>query len=232
MRVHPSNFKIEGFAAKPTLTELAALARERGLPLYEDLGSGCVADLGPFGIAEPRVSESLDAGVNLVSFSGDKLLGGPQAGLIAGDAELIARLRRNPLFRALRIDKLITQVLEQALRNLVFERWDEIPAMRMIRMTADEIRARAERLRSQLHDAGISIDIIEGQSVAGGGSSPEQSLPTWLLAISGNAPKLERKLRASHPPIVARIENDRLVLDLRTVFASEEEALVLALRSL
>jgi L-seryl-tRNA(Ser) seleniumtransferase len=127
---------------------------------------------------------------------------------------------------------LITQVLEQALRNLVFERWDEIPAMRMIRMTADEIRARAERLRSQLHDAGISIDIIEGQSVAGGGSSPEQSLPTWLLAISGNAPKLERKLRASHPPIVARIENDRLVLDLRTVFASEEEALVLALRSL
>ena len=207
------------------------LARERGLPLYEDLGSGCVADLAPFEIAEPRVSESLDAGVTLVSFSGDKLLGGPQAGLIAGDAELVARLRRNPLFRALRIDKLITQVLEQALRNLVFERWDDVPAMRMIRMTADEIRARAERLQTQLLDAGVSIDIIGGQSVAGGGSTPEQSLPTWLLAISGNAPKLERKLRANQPPIIARIENDRLILDLRTVFAGEEEALVLALRN-
>jgi len=231
MRVHPSNFKIDGFTDKPALTELAALARERGLPLYEDLGSGGVADLAPFGMAEPRVSESLDAGVNLVSFSGDKLLGGPQAGLIAGDAELVARLRRNPLFRALRIDKLITQVLEQVLRNLVFERWDEIPAMRMIRMPADEIRARAERVQTQLRDAGIAIDIIGGQSVAGGGSTPGQSLPTWLLAISGNAPKLERKLRANHPPVIARIENDRLVLDLRTVFPEEEDALVMALRS-
>jgi L-seryl-tRNA(Ser) seleniumtransferase len=231
MRVHPSNFRIEGFTAKPKLAELATLARERGLPLYEDLGSGCVADLAPFGISEPRLSESLDAGVNLVSFSGDKLLGGPQAGLIAGDAELVARLRRNPLFRALRIDKLITQALEASLRHLVFERWDEIPAMRMIRMTTDEIRARAERLQAQLRDAAITVDLVGGQSVAGGGSTPEQCLPTWLLAIPGNAPKLERKLRANHPPIVARIENDRLVLDLRTVFASEEEALVLALRS-
>jgi L-seryl-tRNA(Ser) seleniumtransferase len=231
MRVHPSNFQIEGFTAKPALTELAALARERGLPLYEDLGSGCVADLAPFGIAEPRVSQSLDAGVNLVSFSGDKLLGGPQAGLISGDAELVARLRRNPLFRALRIDKLITQALEQSLRSLVFERWDEIPTMRMIRMTGDEIRARAERLQTQLRDAGITVDIIGGASVAGGGSTPEQSLPTWLLAISGSAPKLERKLRANAPPIIARIENDRLVLDLRTVFAEEEDALALALRN-
>jgi len=113
----------------------------------------------------------------------------------------------------------------------VFERWDEIPAMRMIRMTTDEIRARAERLQAQLRDAAITVDLVGGQSVAGGGSTPEQCLPTWLLAIPGNAPKLERKLRANHPPIVARIENDRLVLDLRTVFASEEEALVLALRS-
>jgi len=230
MRVHPSNFHIEGFTARPALAELAALAREHGLPLYEDLGSGCVADLAPFGIAEPRVSESLDAGVNLVSFSGDKLLGGPQAGLITGDAELIARLRRNPLFRALRIDKLITQALEASLRHLVFERWEEIPAMRMIRITADEIRARAERVRSQLAGE-IEIDIIGGASVAGGGSTPKQSLPTWLLAISGHAPALERKLRANNPPIVARIENDRLVLDLRTVFVGEEEALVLALRT-
>jgi L-seryl-tRNA(Ser) seleniumtransferase len=231
MRVHPSNFKIEGFTDKPALAELAALARERELPLYEDLGSGCVTDLAPFGIAEPRVSESLDAGVNLVSFSGDKLLGGPQAGLIAGDAKLVARLRRNPLFRALRIDKLITQALAASLRNLVFERWDEIPAIRMIRSTAGEIRARSERLQTQLRDAGIAVDIVGGESVAGGGSTPEQSLPTWLLAISGNAPKLERKLRANHPPVIARIENDRLLLDLRTVFAEEEDALVLALQN-
>jgi L-seryl-tRNA(Ser) seleniumtransferase len=227
MRVHPSNFHIDGFTAKPTLQELAALARERKLPLYEDLGSGCVADLRPFGIAEPRVSESLDAGVNLVSFSGDKLFGGPQAGLITGDPELVARLRRNPLFRALRIDKLITHALETSLRHLLFEHWEEIPAIRLIRTTAEEIRARAERVRSQIPNA----ELIEGQSVAGGGSTPDQSLPTWLLAISGNANALERKLRTNDPPIIGRIENDRLVLDLRTVFAEEEETLVRALNN-
>jgi L-seryl-tRNA(Ser) seleniumtransferase len=228
MRVHPSNFHIDGFTAKPPLAELSTLARERNLPLYEDLGSGCIADLTPFGIAEPRVSQSLDAGVNLVSFSGDKLLGGPQAGLITGDADLVARLRRNPLFRVLRVDKMITQALETSLRHLVFERWEEIPAIRMIRMATDEIRARAERIQRQIS----SVELIEGQSVAGGGSTPDQSLPTWLLALSGNASVLERTLRANDPPIIARIENDRLVLDLRTVFAEEEEALTAALRAL
>jgi L-seryl-tRNA(Ser) seleniumtransferase len=123
------------------------------------------------------------------------------------------------------------QALETSLRHLVFERWDEIPAMRMIRMSAEEIRARAERIHAQLGDA-EGVQIIEGKSVAGGGSTPEQSLPTWLLAMSGNAPKLERKLRANDPPVIARIEDDRVVLDLRTVFAGEEEALILALRSL
>ena len=227
LRVHPSNFHIEGFTSKPSLSELAALARERSLPLYEDLGSGCIADLAPFGIREPRVSESLDAGVSLVSFSGDKLLGGPQAGLIAGDAELVARLRRNPLFRALRLDKLITQALESTLRHMVFERWNEIPAMRMIRMSAEEIRIRAERLREKIP----SLDLIEGRSVAGGGSTPEQSLATWLLAIPGEAIEAERKLRASLPPVIARIENDRLVIDLRTVQPDEEDDLAQALRA-
>ena len=228
MRVHPSNFHVTGFTAKPSLEQLAELARERGLPLYEDLGSGCLTGLAPFGIKEPLVSGSLEAGVNLVSFSGDKLLAGPQAGLIAGDPELVTRVRRNPLFRALRIDKLITQALEASLRNLVFEQWDELPALRMIRMTADQIRVRAERVQAQL----ANIEIIEGKSVAGGGSTPDQSLPTWLLAVPGDAPKLERKLRKNDPPIIARIENDRLVLDLRTVFVREEEILVSALRTL
>jgi L-seryl-tRNA(Ser) seleniumtransferase len=228
MRVHPSNFHMEGFTAKPELTELAALAHERGLPLYEDLGSGCIADLAVHGISEPRVRQSLDAGVNLVSFSGDKLLGGPQTGLIVGDSELVPRLRRNPLFRALRLDKLITQALETTLRHLVFERWDEIPALRMIRTTSEEIRERAERIRAHIPN----LDLTEGRSVAGGGSSPEQSLPTWLLALPGDAVASERALRISTPPIIGRIENDRLVLDLRTVFSEEEQDLVRAIQDL
>jgi L-seryl-tRNA(Ser) seleniumtransferase len=221
MRVHPSNFHIEGFTSKPRLDELAALARQRGLPLYEDLGSGCIADLSEYGLREPRVSESLEAGVNVVSFSGDKLLGGPQAGLIAGDADLIARLRRNPLFRALRIDKLITQALETSLRHLVFEQWDAIPALRMIRMSADQIRQRAERIQKRLP----GLKIIPGSSVAGGGSTPDQTLPTWLLAMDGDAVAAERALRAGDPPVIARIDDDRLVIDLRTVLPEEEEEL-------
>lgn len=228
MRVHPSNFHIQGFTAKPGLAELAALGRERDLPLYEDLGSGCAANLAPYGIAEPLISESLQAGVNLVSFSGDKLLGGPQAGLIVGDADLIARLRKNPLFRALRLDKLITQALETTLRCIVFEKWDEIPAMRMIRMTAEEIRERAEGVRSRVP----GLDSVEGRSVAGGGSTPEQSLPTWLLALHGDPVAAEKALRNGTPPVIARIEDDRLVLDLRTVLPEDEDDLVRALAAL
>jgi L-seryl-tRNA(Ser) seleniumtransferase len=213
MRVHPSNFHIEGFTAKPGLDELAALARERNLPLYEDLGSGCIADIG---MREPLVRESLDAGVSLVSFSGDKLLGGQQAGIITGDADLVARTRKNPLFRALRVDKLIIQALETTLKRLIFQRYDEIPALRMLRMTADEIRGRAEKLRERVP----SLEIVEGRSVAGGGSTPDQSLPTWLLAIPGDAVQIEKKLRARG--VIARIENERVVLDLRTVFPEEQ----------
>jgi L-seryl-tRNA(Ser) seleniumtransferase len=221
MRVHPSNFHIEGFTAKPRLEELAALARERRLPLYEDLGSGCIAELP---IREPLVKESLEAGVNLVSFSGDKLLGGQQAGILTGDADLVARTRKNPLFRALRVDKLVVKGLAETLRDLIFAKYDHIPALRMLRMSAEEIRARAEKLRELIP----SLEIIEGRSVAGGGSTPDQSLPTWLLAVSGDVVEIERKLRANN--IVARIENGRVVLDLRTVFPEEEEELLRVLR--
>ena len=221
MRVHPSNFHIEGFTAKPRLDELAALARERGLPLYEDLGSGCIAELP---IQEPLVKESLDAGVNLVSFSGDKLLGGQQAGILTGDADLVARTRKNPLFRALRVDKLVIKGLAETLRDLIFAKYDQIPALKMLRMSADEIRARAEKLRSLVP----GLEIIEGRSVAGGGSTPDQSMPTWLLAVSGDVVQIEKKLRAKN--IIARIENDKVVLDLRTVFPEEEEDLVRVLR--
>jgi len=227
LRVHPSNFKMEGFTARPELRDLVALGRERGLPVYEDLGSGCAVDLRPFGIEEPLAAESLSAGVDLVSFSGDKLLGGPQAGILAGKPEIVARLRRSPLFRALRVDKIVCQALEHTLRSLLLERWDAVPALAMIRLPAAEIRARAEALVART--PGIRTEIVPGSSLAGGGATPQQSIPTWLIAIECDAPAAERALRAGDPPVIARIQNDKLVLDLRTVFREEEEELAAAL---
>jgi L-seryl-tRNA(Ser) seleniumtransferase len=230
-RVHPSNFRITGFTARPALGELAALGRERRLPVYEDLGSGCVIDLSPFGIDEPLVSDSLKAGVDLVSFSGDKLLGGPQAGILAGKPEIVARLRRNPLFRALRLDKMIYRALEITLRHLLFERWDAVPALAMIRQPAAAIRARAQALLARLPQ--LRAQIVEGDSVIGGGATPEQSIPTWLIAIAcADVVECERRLRHGNPPVVARIENEKLTIDLRTVFREEEEELAAALRGL
>ncbi|MEZ5352894.1 MAG: L-seryl-tRNA(Sec) selenium transferase [Bryobacteraceae bacterium] len=226
MIVHPSNFRIEGFTGKPSRDALAALAREAGIPLYEDLGSGCLADLRPFGVHEPRVRECIEAGVSLVSFSGDKLLGGPQAGILAGDATLIARLRTNPMFRALRLDKLILEALATTLRHTLFERWDLIPALRMIAMRPDEIRARAEALVGRVG----SGRVVEGLSVIGGGSTPEQPIATWVVEFeSPRVAAIERALRRQDPPVIARIEDGRLVVDLRTVQPGEEDSLANAL---
>jgi len=231
LRVHPSNFRIEGFTARPELAELATLARERGIPLYEDLGSGCVVDLRPFGVDEPLVQDSLRPGADLVSFSGDKLLGGPQAGILAGKAEIVTRLRRNPMFRALRLDKLIYQSLENTLRALVMEQWDLVPALRMIRSSADEMRERAERLLARV--PGLDAGVEAGESVIGGGSTPEQAIPTWLIAVRHtDVVAAEKRLRAGNPPVIARIEDGRLLLDLRTVFPEEEEELQRALKNL
>jgi L-seryl-tRNA(Ser) seleniumtransferase len=230
LRVHPSNFRIAGFTARPALRELAALGHERGLPVYEDLGSGCLTDLRAFGIDEPLVSDSLRAGADLVSFSGDKLLGGPQAGILAGKPDIVGRLRRNPLFRALRLDKTIYQALEHTLRAILLERWERIPALAMIRQTADQIRARAEALVASAPD--LDAAILEGRSVIGGGATPEQSIPTWLIALEGDANRVERTLRGGDPPVIARIEDDRVVLDLRTVFPEEEREVSLALRGI
>jgi L-seryl-tRNA(Ser) seleniumtransferase len=228
LRVHPSNFRITGFTARPELRELAALGRERGIPVYEDLGSGCIVDLRAFGIDEPLVAESLAAGADLVSFSGDKLLGGPQAGILAGKAELVARLRRNPLFRALRVDKLITQALEHTLRAVLLEHWECVPALAMLRQSADEIRVRAAAFVACL--AGVRAEVIPGESVIGGGATPEQSIPTWLIALDcADVMDAERRLRAGDPAVVARIEEGRLILDLRTVFPEEEAALAQAI---
>jgi L-seryl-tRNA(Ser) seleniumtransferase len=215
LRVHPSNFHISGFTARPSLIELAALGREIGIPVLEDLGSGCLIDIG---LNEPLVSTSLNAGVNLVSFSGDKLLGGPQAGIIAGDPALVTRVRRNPMFRALRLDKMMCQALESTLRAYVLEDWDRLPALRMIRMPAEEIRERAQRLLPQ-------AELIAGESVIGGGSTPDQAIPTWLISL----PEIEKALRRNDPPVISRVENGRTLLDLRTVFPEEEPELKLAL---
>ncbi|MCX6630503.1 MAG: L-seryl-tRNA(Sec) selenium transferase, partial [Candidatus Solibacter sp.] len=231
MRVHPSNFRISGFTARPELRELVALGRERGIPVYEDLGSGCVVNLRAFGIDEPMVSDSLSSGVDLVSFSGDKLLGGPQAGILAGCHELIARLRRNPLFRVLRLDKVIYQVLENTLRNVLLERWDDVPSLAMLRYTADQIRQRALRLVERA--PGLHAQVIAGESVIGGGATPQQSVPTWVIAVDcANLMEAERRLRLGNPPVVARIEDGRLIFDLRTVFPAEEETLLAALNGL
>lgn len=228
LKVHPSNFRMSGFTESPTLSALAALAREHNLPLYEDLGSGCIVDLRPFGLHEPLVPDSIKSGADVVSFSGDKLLGGPQAGIIAGQAELISRIRKNPLFRALRVDKLIYRQLESTLQHLLFRRWDKIPALQMIMMTSDRIRARAECFAAQLTD--WSVDVRPGFSVIGGGSTPQQALPTWLLSIDvPDVTRLDKKLRSATPAIVGRIEDDRLIFDLRTVFEEEEEELLAAL---
>ena len=221
LRVHPSNFHISGFTAKPTLKELVSL----DVPVYEDLGSGCLVDLRSAGVKEPLVQESLDAGVQLVSFSCDKLLGGPQTGIIAGEAEMVERVRRNPMYRAFRPDKLIVQALETTLRRLLLEQYDEVPTLRMIRMSAATLRARAEAFAARVAGAVVK----EAVSVIGGGSTPDQALPTWVVVCPGNARRLEKWLRAGDPPIVARIENDELLIDLRTVTEGEEVLLVRAL---
>ena len=203
------------------------LGRERRIPVYEDLGSGCIVDLRAYGVDEPLVQDSLAAGANLVSFSGDKLLGGPQAGIIAGDADLVGRVRKNPLFRALRQDKLFYQAMDTTLRHILLEEYDCIPALRMIRTTALEIRERAEALVGRIRK---SVRISDGESMIGGGATPEQALPTCLIVIEAqDAVAEERRLRFNDPPIIARIERDRVVLDLRTVLPEEEEALVQAL---
>lgn len=235
LRVHPSNFKVTGFTAKPSLEELVALSQRSGLPLVEDLGSGCLIDLSEYGVSEPTVKQSIDAGVSVVMFSGDKLLGGPQAGMIAGKKELIARVRRYPLFRALRVDKLTIAALGATFGAYLRAAWDEIPAIRMIRATPQELKRRAENfireLRPDLPLDEVEIEITDGASLAGGGSTPSQSLPTKIIRIASarySATKLEQRLRGAPAGIsvIARVEDDRLILDLRTVFPEQEPLLL------
>src|SRR5467141_1513845 len=240
LRVHQSNFTITGFAEKPSLQELVLLGQRANLPLVEDLGSGCLVDLSDAGIAEPTVRQSVDAGVSIVMFSGDKLLGGPQAGIIAGKEELVARVRRHPLFRALRVDKLTTAALAATLGAYLRGAVDEIPAVRMIRMSVQEIERRAENflreLTPELPLGEVELEITDGSSLAGGGSTPTQELPTKLIRIASarySAAQLEQRLRKAPAGIsvIARAEESRLILDLRTVFPEQEPLLLKTLAS-
>lgn len=233
MRVHPSNFRVVGFTERPELAELAELAHQHHLPLIEDLGSGCLIDLRPLGIQdEPPVPASLRKGADVVTFSGDKLPGGPQAGLITGKREFLDRIRRNPLFRALRVDKLTIAALEATIRLYLDGNVDAVPALRMMRRPLEELAGRATSLVAKLVEiTSISAGIEDGESVAGGGSTPGQSLPAKLVAVHHcrlSAQELEAALRQNRPPVIARVERDRLLLDLRTVFDEQDAAIVQA----
>jgi L-seryl-tRNA(Ser) seleniumtransferase len=238
LRVHPSNFTVTGFTEKPEVAELIALGKRRNLPVVEDLGSGCLVDLSAAGINEPTARESIEACFSLVLFSGDKLLGGPQAGIIAGKKDLVTKVRRHPLFRALRVDKLTIAAMEATLRACLRAAWDEIPTQQMIRASAEAVRERAtnflDSLRAKVNPQSAQFEIIAGHSLVGGGSTPAQSLPTYLLRVTAahhSASQLETRLRSGAPgiPVIARIEDDRLLLDLRTVFSKEESVLAEAL---
>ncbi len=228
LRVHPSNFRLSGFTARPELAELARLGRERNVPVYEDLGSGCLVDLREQGINEPLARTSLDGGIDLVSFSCDKLLGGPQTGIIAGNAVLIQRVRRNPMYRAFRTDKLVIEALETTLRHLLLGNWSAVPTLRMIFADVEELRARAERIAGRLLGSGATVR--GSNSPIGGGSTPDQTLATWVVELPvRKASAFEAKLRQTEVPVIARIEHDKVILDMRTIADEEEDALVAAL---
>ena len=237
MRVHPSNYRIVGFASSPKLTELAALAHDNDLLLYEDAGSGLLVDVSAQGVVdEPTVSESVASGADVISFSGDKLLGSAQAGLIAGKRAIVERLRKHPLYRALRSDKLRLAALEATLaahqRDQAFT---EVPVLQMLSLSAAEIEERAKTLIDQVGPTELDLSLEPGESAVGGGTAPTSKIKTVLIAVTHprkSAAELEQQLRNSSPAIVARIAEERVLLDLRSVFPEDFPPLIAALKHL
>ena len=236
LRVHRSNFQITGFTEQPQIDELVSLARRRNIPLVEDLGSGALFDLRSLGVnGEPNVLDSLRQGVDIVTYSGDKLLGGPQAGMLSGRSDLIARMRSNSLFRALRADKLTYAALEATLLAYVKGEHDAIPAVRMMRLSKEEIGRRSEAVAKKLQSSTLSVEVRDGESVIGGGAAPSATLPTRVLAIACegmSADELSERLRASDQPIIARVEEGCVLLDLRTVFPEQDEVVTSSLQNI
>jgi L-seryl-tRNA(Ser) seleniumtransferase len=235
LKVHRSNFRITGFTEEASLSELATLAAEHGVPLIHDLGSGLLMEADRLGLAgEPTVMESLRAGADLVTFSGDKLLGGPQAGIVLGRRTLVERMRSNPLCRALRVDKVTLAALEATLH--LYRDPDralaEIPALALLSQPSSTLEARALALAERLRSAGARAEAMPGTAVVGGGTCPDVEVPSWTIRVASTAPtpgELARRLRSGDPPVVARVEEDRLVLDLRTVRPEDDEVLAHAL---
>ena len=228
LRVHRSNFQMVGFTEQPALADLVVLGRTHKIPVMEDLGSGALFALRLLGINnEPGVAESLRAGVDVVTYSGDKLMGGPQAGILSGKKKVIAQIRKNPLFRALRVDKLTYAALEATLLAYIRQKTIEIPALAMMQMPAEEIRRRAEAIIAELKPAAkLKAELCAGESVIGGGAAPGAKLPTALIALTHaelSADSLARRLREAEPlAIIARVEEGRVLLDLRTVFPAQD----------
>jgi L-seryl-tRNA(Ser) seleniumtransferase len=241
-KVHPSNYRIVGFTGAPSLSELARLAHANGILLYEDAGSGAMFDLGAYGLTdEPIIIDSVKVGADIVTFSGDKLLGGIQSGLIVGRGEIIEKLRKHPLYRALRVDKIIYAALEATLEAFRREiALKEIPVLKMLSMTNEELKERTEQFAQNLsgeldkvHD--LQFEVVKGRSVVGGGSAPTVQPMTTLLALKHSkftADKLEQTLRFSKPPIIARILEDKVLIDLRTITETEEVELLKVLKEI
>jgi L-seryl-tRNA(Ser) seleniumtransferase len=232
MRVHPSNYRIVGFASSPERAELAALAHETGLPLYEDAGSGQLTDLRKYGVVdEPVVRDIVESGVDVVSFSGDKLLGSAQAGLIVGKQSVVSRLRKHPLYRALRSDKLRLAALEATLVSHQRDVADaEVPVIQMLSVSGEELEQRAQRVAE-----GLELELVTGESALGGGAGPTSTFPTTLIAIthpSKSAQEIEHELRNYSPPIIGRIAEGKVLLDLRTVFDDQLPVVRAALASI
>jgi L-seryl-tRNA(Ser) seleniumtransferase len=234
LKVHRSNFRITGFTEEASLTELAALAAEHAIPLLHDLGSGLLMDPARLGLpGEPRPQESLASGVDVVAFSGDKLLGGPQAGILLGRADVMARLREDPMCRALRVDGATLAGLEATLR--LYREPDralnEIPTLRMLHATSSELEGRATQLASALDGSGVPCTVVASAGAVGGGTFPEVALPSFAVALRpGSVDAVARALRAGSPPVIGHVVDGALLLDVRTVLPGQEEDLVRAVR--
>ena len=230
LRVHTSNFRVTGFTESATLAELAVIAHRHGVLLLDDLGSGASEAIGD----EPTIAESL-AHADVVTFSGDKLLGGPQAGVILArsqpGAEAVRKMSRHPLARAVRVDKLTLAALEATLRQRLTDRTQELPVERMLRASTEDLRRRAAMWSVKLADRGVSTRLVDGTSAVGGGSLPEHGVATVLLSIAGPAPKLISAMRRGNPPVIARVENDECCIDPRTVLKGEDETLIDAIET-
>jgi L-seryl-tRNA(Ser) seleniumtransferase len=235
LKVHPSNFRIVGFTEQPSRGELAGVAREAGRPLLEDQGSGLLAPLPGALADEPRVADAIADGADIVTFSGDKLLGGPQAGVAAGLREYVEPMRRNPLYRALRVDKMTLAALDATLLEHQLRGLDaRLPVLRMIAATAEELRGRAAALAGRLACSApaLAAALVPGESMVGGGAVPDRGVPTTLVALepgSRGADRMARALRHGTPPVVARVAEGRVLVDLRTIHPDEDELLLAAL---